>query len=58
MKSSDFDQKFDDGEDITSALDLTSLRRPGRGPGFLLTEPQLDSAGPETDFTETPPHVQ
>ena len=32
MKASDFDRKFDDGADITAALDLTKLRRPGQEP--------------------------
>ena len=29
MKASDFDKKFDSGEDITESLDLTKARRPG-----------------------------
>jgi len=29
MKASEFDQKFDSGEDITSELDLANARRPG-----------------------------
>jgi len=29
MKSDEFDQKFDDDEDITGDLDLTAIRRPG-----------------------------
>jgi hypothetical protein len=29
MKISDFDKKFDSGEDITQLLDLTKARRPG-----------------------------
>jgi hypothetical protein len=29
MKTSDFDKKFDSGEDITELLDLTKARRPG-----------------------------
>ncbi len=29
MKASDLDKKFDDGEDITDHLDLSTLRRPG-----------------------------
>ncbi len=29
MKASDFDRKFDDGEDVTEHLDLSTLRRPG-----------------------------
>ena len=29
MKASDFDRKFDDGEDITADLDLSGARRPG-----------------------------
>lgn len=29
MKASDFDKKFDDGEDITNALDLSKAHRPG-----------------------------
>ena len=28
MKASDFDQKFDDGEDVTCLLDLNHARRP------------------------------
>jgi hypothetical protein len=27
MKTQDFDQKFDDGEDITAALDVTQAKR-------------------------------
>ena len=29
MKASDFDKKFESGEDITELLDLTKARRPG-----------------------------
>lgn len=29
MKASDFDKKFDAGEDMTEFLDLTQARRPG-----------------------------
>jgi len=29
MKAEEFDQSFDRGEDVTSALDLTAARRPG-----------------------------
>ncbi len=29
MKASDFDQKFDRGEDVTADLDLPKARRPG-----------------------------
>jgi len=29
MKASDFDKKFDDGEDVTGLLDLSRARRPG-----------------------------
>jgi hypothetical protein len=29
MKAEDFDRRFDDGEDISSSLDLASARRPG-----------------------------
>lgn len=29
MKADEFDTKFDEGEDITSYLDLTQARRPG-----------------------------
>lgn len=29
MKASEFDQRFDTGEDITSLLDLSQARRPG-----------------------------
>jgi hypothetical protein len=28
MKASDFDQKFDDGDDVTNLLDLKNARRP------------------------------
>ncbi|MES1944073.1 CopG family transcriptional regulator [Salinisphaera sp. PC39] len=28
MKAKEFDRKFDEGEDITEALDLSSARRP------------------------------
>jgi hypothetical protein len=28
MKAEEFDQKFDDGEDVTVDLDLTAARRP------------------------------
>lgn len=31
MKASEFDRKFDAGEDITSDLDLSQVRRPGLG---------------------------
>ena len=30
MKASNFDRKFDDGQDITDQLDLTNARRPGQ----------------------------
>lgn len=29
MKARDFDRRFDDGEDVTAALDLSKARRPG-----------------------------
>ena len=29
MKASEFDRKFDEGEDITGELDMSTLRRPG-----------------------------
>ncbi len=29
MKAKEFDRKFDKGEDITSELDMSTLRRPG-----------------------------
>ncbi len=29
MKSEEFDRAFDDGEDVTSALDMSAARRPG-----------------------------
>ncbi|MEH2323406.1 MAG: CopG family transcriptional regulator [Nostoc sp.] len=29
MKAEEFDEKFDSGEDITSYLDLSTIRRPG-----------------------------
>ena len=29
MKASEFDEKFDQGEDITGFLDVTAARRPG-----------------------------
>ncbi|MBM4130290.1 CopG family transcriptional regulator [bacterium] len=32
MKASDLDRKFDDGEDITDHLDLSTSRRPGLEP--------------------------
>ena len=31
MNDSDFDKKFDDGEDVTSLLELANARRPGLG---------------------------
>jgi hypothetical protein len=30
MKASELDKRFDDGEDITSELDLAKVRRPNR----------------------------
>jgi hypothetical protein len=30
MKASDFDRKFDQGEDITADLDVSKARRPGQ----------------------------
>ncbi len=30
MKASELDKRFDDGEDITSELDLANIRRPNR----------------------------
>lgn len=30
MKASDFDRKFDEGEDVTVELDLSKARRPGQ----------------------------
>ncbi len=30
MKASDFDRKFDEGEDVTADLDLPKVRRPGQ----------------------------
>jgi hypothetical protein len=30
MKASELDKRFDDGEDITSELDLANVRRPNR----------------------------
>ena len=30
MKAREFDQKFDEGEDITKYLDLSKARRPGQ----------------------------
>jgi hypothetical protein len=30
MKASELDKRFDDGEDITSELDLAEVRRPNR----------------------------
>lgn len=30
MKARDFDRKFDGGEDVTSALDLSKARRPAQ----------------------------
>jgi hypothetical protein len=29
MKSDEFDRAFDDGEDVTSQLDMSAARRPG-----------------------------
>jgi len=29
MRAEEFDQRFDDGEDVTSDLDLAAIRRPG-----------------------------
>jgi hypothetical protein len=29
MKAEEFDEKFDSGEDITSCLDVSTIRRPG-----------------------------
>ncbi len=29
MKASDFDRKFDEGEDVTADLDMSKARRPG-----------------------------
>jgi hypothetical protein len=29
MKADEFDQKFDDSEDVTGDLDLAAIRRPG-----------------------------
>lgn len=29
MKAEEFDEKFDSGEDITSYLDMNTIRRPG-----------------------------
>ena len=30
MKASDFDRKFDEGEDVTADLDTSKVRRPAR----------------------------
>ena len=30
MKASDFERKFDEGEDVTAKLDLSKLRRPAQ----------------------------
>ncbi len=30
MKASEFDQKFDEGEDVTADLDLSKIRRPAQ----------------------------
>ncbi len=30
MKASDFDRKFDEGEDVTADLDVSRARRPGQ----------------------------
>jgi hypothetical protein len=30
MRASDFDRKFDEGEDVISDLDLSKIRRPGQ----------------------------
>ncbi len=32
MKAEEFDRRFDEGEDITAYLDLSSARRPGQEP--------------------------
>jgi hypothetical protein len=32
MKASEFDKKFDNGEDVTDDLDLSKARRPGETP--------------------------
>ena len=32
MKASDFDSKFDNGEDVTKYLDLSKATRPGQSP--------------------------
>ena len=32
MKAKEFDAKFDRGEDLSSALDLSKARRPGQDP--------------------------
>ncbi|OGV75343.1 MAG: CopG family transcriptional regulator [Lentisphaerae bacterium RIFOXYB12_FULL_60_10] len=32
MKAKEFDAKFDRGEDLSSALDLSRVRRPGQEP--------------------------
>jgi hypothetical protein len=32
MKADEFDERFDRGEDVTSALDLAEARRPGYEP--------------------------
>jgi len=29
MRAEEFDQKFDDGQDVTGDLDLAAIRRPG-----------------------------
>ena len=36
MKASEFDQKFDDGEDILEYLDLSQAKRPQYNHPFLL----------------------
>ncbi|WP_442488464.1 type II toxin-antitoxin system BrnA family antitoxin [Halomonas litopenaei] len=33
MKAREFDQKFDDGEDVSEALDLSRARRPNQSQG-------------------------
>lgn len=42
MKAKDFDRKFDQGEDITSHLDLSKARRPGLEPKNEPRRPLLD----------------
>jgi hypothetical protein len=41
MKAEEFDRRFDNGEDITEYLDLTTLSRPGKTDMLLNLDPQV-----------------